>query len=70
VTDYASLVQDEGKTVAIIEDSGVDVLLVAWSLSGAYFGLADHVPAGTTRCNVPPPGPPTWATVGDCTNGW
>src|ERR1041385_7721732 len=41
VPDIASLVQDGGKTVAIVQSSGDQLLLVSWSQSGSYFGLAD-----------------------------
>jgi type IV pilus assembly protein PilA len=68
VTDYASLVQDGGNTIAIIQDSGNDVLLVAWSQSGMYYGIADHLPTGSSLCSSSTL--PSWATSGDCNNGW
>ena len=58
-----------GKEVAIVQASGNNLLLVAKSDSGTYYGMADSASGpGTTFCKSATT--PTWATVADCSGGW
>jgi type IV pilus assembly protein PilA len=68
VIDAPSLPRDGGRTVAIVQDSGDQLLLVGWSQSGRYLGLADDFPTGSSFCSSATL--PTWATAADCNNGW
>jgi type IV pilus assembly protein PilA len=58
-----------GKTVAIVQSSTSNLLLVALSDSGTYFGMADQgTGPGTTFCKSATV--PTWTTAAGCTGGW
>ncbi len=58
-----------GKTVAILQASGNNLLLGAYSDSGKYFCIADQANGpGTTFGNSPTS--PSWTAVANCTGGW